>query len=163
MFVPLCMLTCSPHCCCCCYCWCWCPARVLANGYGLNHSALSVHRIARHSGDIYAFANELVMKGFDMNTEGGIIKVGPWGDGGGGVEGLPGVQQVCQYGGEALLCVRRAGRTCRHAVSVPALLPPVLSPGCCPPTPSPPPLPPGLPTRRCRLMPACCSAPSCPT
>lgn len=46
------------------------------NGYQLNHSALSVHNIEGHTGDIYAFANELVMKGFDLNTEGGIMQVG---------------------------------------------------------------------------------------
>jgi len=52
-------------------------AWVLAHGYGLNHTALSIHRITPHQGDIYAFANTLVMKGFDMNDEGGIMKVSP--------------------------------------------------------------------------------------
>jgi hypothetical protein len=45
------------------------------NGYGLNHTALSVHQISGRSGDIYDFANELVMKGFKMNETGGIMKV----------------------------------------------------------------------------------------
>lgn len=45
--------------------------RVLVNGYNLNHTALSVHHLA----DIYAFANDLVMKGFSMNEAGGIMKV----------------------------------------------------------------------------------------
>jgi hypothetical protein len=49
--------------------------RVLVNGYSLNHTALSVHQIAGRSGDIYSFANELVMKGFKMNETGGIMKV----------------------------------------------------------------------------------------
>ncbi len=49
--------------------------RVLVNGYGLNHTALSVHQIAGRQGDIYSFANELVMKGFKMNETGGIMKV----------------------------------------------------------------------------------------
>jgi hypothetical protein len=49
---------------------------VLVNGYRLNHTALSVHNIAGHKGDIYAFANDLVMKGFKLNEEGGIMKVG---------------------------------------------------------------------------------------
>jgi hypothetical protein len=53
--------------------WCWC--RVLVNGYSLNHTALSVHQIAGRSGDIYSYANELVMKGFRMNETGGIMKV----------------------------------------------------------------------------------------
>lgn len=44
-------------------------AWVLVNGYRLNHTALSVHNIAGHSGDIYAFANDLVMKGFKLNEE----------------------------------------------------------------------------------------------
>eukprot|EP00879_Flechtneria_rotunda_P029672 GHRR01032107.1.p1 GENE.GHRR01032107.1~~GHRR01032107.1.p1 ORF type:complete len:320 (+),score=85.73 GHRR01032107.1:227-1186(+) len=50
-------------------------AWVLVNGYGLNHTALSVHQIHGHQGDIYAFANELVMKGFNLNDSGGIMKV----------------------------------------------------------------------------------------
>lgn len=50
--------------------------RVLVNGYGLNHTALSVHQIAGRQGDIYSYANELVMKGFKMNETGGIMKVG---------------------------------------------------------------------------------------
>jgi hypothetical protein len=45
------------------------------NGYGLNHTALSVHQIAGRQGDIYGYANELVMKGFKMNETGGIMKV----------------------------------------------------------------------------------------
>lgn len=45
------------------------------NGYALNHTALSVHQIAGHQGDIYSFANELVVKGFSMNDAGGIMKV----------------------------------------------------------------------------------------
>jgi len=49
---------------------------VLVNGYALNHTALSVHKIAGRQGDIYGFANELVMKGFKMNETGGIMKVG---------------------------------------------------------------------------------------
>lgn len=57
--------------------------RVLVNGYSLNHTALSVHQIAGRAGDIYSYANELVMKGFKMNETGGIMKVGclhePWG------------------------------------------------------------------------------------
>lgn len=52
-------------------------AWVLVNGYRLNHTALSVHNIAGHSGDIYAFANDLVMKGFKLNEEGGLMKVSP--------------------------------------------------------------------------------------
>lgn len=52
-------------------------AWVLVNGYQLNHTALSVHNIKGRVGDIYAFANELVMKGFDLNLEGGIMKVSP--------------------------------------------------------------------------------------
>jgi hypothetical protein len=48
---------------------------VLVNGYRLNHTALSVHNIAGHQGDIYAFANDLVMKDFKLNEEGGIMKV----------------------------------------------------------------------------------------
>jgi hypothetical protein len=34
-----------------------------------------VHSIAGRSGDISAFANELLMKGFAMNEAGGIMKV----------------------------------------------------------------------------------------
>lgn len=49
--------------------------RVLINGWALNHTALSVHSIAGRSGDISAFANELLMKGFAMNEAGGIMKV----------------------------------------------------------------------------------------
>eukprot|EP00878_Enallax_costatus_P017954 GHUV01018879.1.p2 GENE.GHUV01018879.1~~GHUV01018879.1.p2 ORF type:complete len:165 (+),score=33.78 GHUV01018879.1:1613-2107(+) len=56
---------------------CACACRVLVNGYQLNHTALSVHNIKGRSGDIYAFANELVMKGFNLNTEGGVMKVSP--------------------------------------------------------------------------------------
>lgn len=52
-------------------------AWVLVNGYALNHTALSVHKIAGRQGDIYGFANELVMKGFKMNETGGIMKVSP--------------------------------------------------------------------------------------
>lgn len=37
--------------------------RVLVNGYGLNHTALSVHRIAGHQGGIYGYADKLVMAG----------------------------------------------------------------------------------------------------
>lgn len=49
---------------------------MLVNGYQLNHTALSVHNIKGRSGDIYAFADELVMKGFNLNNAGGIMKVG---------------------------------------------------------------------------------------
>lgn len=59
------------HICCSCHGTC----RVLVNGYQLNHTALSVHNIQGHKGDIYAFADELVMKGFNLNSEGGIMKV----------------------------------------------------------------------------------------
>lgn len=52
-------------------------AWVLVNGFALNHTALSVHQIKGRSGDIYGFANELVMKGFPLNGEGGIMKVSP--------------------------------------------------------------------------------------
>lgn len=45
------------------------------NGYALNHTALSVHRIAGGPGDIYAFASDLASKGFKMNDEGGLVKV----------------------------------------------------------------------------------------
>eukprot|EP00775_Hariotina_reticulata_P007665 gene7665-7868_t len=52
-------------------------AWVLVNGFLLNHTALSVHQIKGHTGDIYTFANELVMKGFDLNQTGGLMKVSP--------------------------------------------------------------------------------------
>jgi hypothetical protein len=48
---------------------------VLVNGYALNHTALSVHRIAGGPGDIYAFASDLASRGFKMNDEGGLMKV----------------------------------------------------------------------------------------
>lgn len=50
------------------------------NGYRLNHTALSVHRIAQHSGNVAEFAAELQARGFVMNEEGGLIKArGGWG------------------------------------------------------------------------------------
>lgn len=55
-------------------------AWVLVNGYRLNHTALSVHRIAQHSGNVAEFAAELQARGFVMNEEGGLIKASP--DGG---------------------------------------------------------------------------------
>jgi len=36
---------------------CMSACRVLVNGYALNHTALSVHQVKGHSGDIYSFAN----------------------------------------------------------------------------------------------------------
>ncbi|KAF8062784.1 hypothetical protein HT031_004114 [Scenedesmus sp. PABB004] len=55
-------------------------AWVLANGFRLNHTALSVHAIAGRTGDIHSFADELAAKGFNLNQEGGVMKVSP--DGG---------------------------------------------------------------------------------
>lgn len=52
-------------------------AWTLVNGYRLNHTTVSVHRIAGFSGDIAAFADLLKAGGFTLNGEGGVIKVSP--------------------------------------------------------------------------------------
>lgn len=52
-------------------------AWVLANGFLLNHTALSVHRITSYSGDLQEFAALLVRHGFQLNQEGGVIKASP--------------------------------------------------------------------------------------
>lgn len=53
-------------------------AWVLANGYGLNHTALSVHRISPPlTGGLDAFNSALSSAGFALNGEGGVVKASP--------------------------------------------------------------------------------------
>lgn len=53
-------------------------AWVLANGYGLNHTALSVHRIRpAFEGGLEAFNARLQAAGFALNGEGGLVKASP--------------------------------------------------------------------------------------
>lgn len=52
--------------------------RVLANGYALNHTALSVHRISPPlAGGLGDFNARLAAAGFRLNDEGGVIKASP--------------------------------------------------------------------------------------
>lgn len=52
--------------------------RVLANGYALNHTALSVHRMAPAvPGGLNAYNAKLAATGFAMNDEGGLVKASP--------------------------------------------------------------------------------------
>jgi len=52
--------------------------RVLVNGYSLNHTALSVHRISPAvEGGLGAFNRRLTAAGFTLNGEGGLIKASP--------------------------------------------------------------------------------------
>lgn len=53
-------------------------AWVLVNGYALNHTALSVHRISPAvEGGLGAFNRRLTAAGFTLNGEGGLIKASP--------------------------------------------------------------------------------------
>lgn len=52
-------------------------AWVLTNGYSLNHTTISVHRIAQLTGGIASLNKMLVEEGFKLNEEGGQIKVSP--------------------------------------------------------------------------------------
>lgn len=52
-------------------------AWTLVNGYALNHTTMSVHRLNGFTGDIREFAAALQAAGFRMNDEGGVIKVSP--------------------------------------------------------------------------------------
>lgn len=53
-------------------------AWVLANGYALNHTALSVHRISPPvEGGLGAFNARVASLGFRLNDEGGLVKASP--------------------------------------------------------------------------------------
>lgn len=52
-------------------------AWTLANGYNLNHAAVSVHRLKGLKNGIEGLNDDLVSRGFAMNEEGGILKVSP--------------------------------------------------------------------------------------
>lgn len=85
---------------------------MLVNGYALNHTALSVHSIAGRSGDIYAFADELVAKGFRMNEAGGIMKVR------GSL--APACAVLCRHRASMLCSWRSVGALVRRALLPPA-------------------------------------------
>jgi hypothetical protein len=52
--------------------------RVLANGYALNHTALSVHRLSPAlPGGLEDFNSKLQAAGFRLNDEGGLVKASP--------------------------------------------------------------------------------------
>ena len=56
--------------------------RVLAWGYALNHTALSVHRLTPDGGGphVSAFTDRVRAVGLPLNSDGGLIKVGMvWG------------------------------------------------------------------------------------
>ena len=50
-------------------------AWVLAHGYALNHTTVSVHRMAGLQGGIAALNEHLQGQGFLLNAEGGVTKV----------------------------------------------------------------------------------------
>ncbi|KAK9807821.1 hypothetical protein WJX72_010228 [[Myrmecia] bisecta] len=55
-------------------------AWTLVNGYSLNHTTVSVHRLQGFRGGIEGLNDELLKRGFAMNDDGGLLKVSP--DGG---------------------------------------------------------------------------------